>query len=253
LIFATQQVFILQGINPDIAFQDAQVFVSDSSEGQAIASSLDLILILILVFLFITRIEKKDFELSALGLNPQRNTLPFVAIGTMIGIILFLGSAMFGILFGTVQSPLSPNLSQWPLFSMLVASIVFYILNSFWQEILFRGYLQTRGVEEYGRVIGVIAISVIFVIFHGLVQTLTPIGILTGVLLFIFIGLLYDRTKSLYLVGSIHAVLNFLPVLFGIWWQGFEAVIVYGVALVLTILLFHISEQSEKNPELKEI
>ena len=83
----------------------------------------------------------------------------------------------------------------------------------------------------------------VFVVLHGLVQSLTPISILTGLLLFLFIGLLYDKTKSLYLVGLLHAVLNFLPVLFDTWWQGFEAVIAYGIALVLLILLIHNSER----------
>ena len=81
------------------------------------------------------------------------------------------------------------------------------------------------------------------VIFHGLVQTLTPIGILTGLLLFSFIGLLYDKTKSLYLVGVIHAVLNFLPVLFNIWWNGPEMVMTYGFALILLILMIQKTDQ----------
>lgn len=245
LMFSAQQVFILQGTNPDLAFQDAQIFVSESAEGQAIASSLDLLLIFVLVFMFITRIEKKEFELAELGLNLQRNTLPFVVLGAILGIILFLGAAMAAIVLGTLEFPILPDFTQWPITSMLVASIVFYILNSFWQEVLFRGYLQTRAVENYGLLIGVIAITVVFVFFHGLVQTLTPIGILTGILLFLFMGLLYDRTKSLYLVGSLHAVLNFFPVLFNTWWQGFEATVVYGVALVVLVVGTYISKRHE--------
>ena len=243
LILAVQQAFILQGTPSDIAFQNSQVFVSESSEGQAIASSLDLLFTLLIVFFLVTRIEKRDFCLTDLGLNLQRNTLPYVGLGLVIGCALFLGAAMFGVLFGTLESPLSPNLNQWPILSTLVASIAFYVLNSFWQEIVFRGYLQTRAVEEYGRLAGVMAVTIVFVVFHGLVQTLTLNGILTGLLLFSFIGLLYDNTRSLYLVGVIHAVLNFLPALFNTWWQGLEAIITYGIALALLVLLTRRSEQ----------
>ncbi|MFW9966950.1 MAG: lysostaphin resistance A-like protein [Candidatus Thorarchaeota archaeon] len=243
LILAVQQAFILQGTPSDIAFQNSQVFVAETSEGQAIASSLDLLFTLLLVFFLATRIEKRDFCLTDLGLNPQRNTLPYVGLGLVIGCILFLGAAMFGVLFGTLEPPLSPNLNQWPILSTLVASIAFYILNSFWQEIVFRGYLQTRAVEEYGRLAGVMSVTIVFVVFHGLVQTLTLYGILTGLLLFSFIGLLYDKTRSLYLVGVIHAVLNFLPALFNTWWQGLEAIITYGIALALLVLLTLRSEQ----------
>ncbi len=243
LMFAVQQAFILQGAPSDIAFQNAQVFVSESSEGQAIASSLDLLLTLLLVFFLVTRIEKRDFYLADLGLNLKRNTLPLVGLGLVIGCLIFLAAAMFGVLLGTLQFPISPNMNQWPILSTLVASITFYVLNSFWQEIVFRGYLQTRAVEEYGRLTGVMAVTIVFVVFHGLVQTLTPSGILTGLLLFSFIGLLYDTTRSLYLVGAIHAVLNFLPVLFNTWWQGPEAIMTYGIALVLLVLLTRCSER----------
>jgi membrane protease YdiL (CAAX protease family) len=246
LMFAVQQAFILQGAPSDIAFQNAQVFVSESSEGQAIASSLDLLLTLLLVFFLVTRIEKRDFYLADLGLNLKRNTMPLVGLGLVIGCLIFLAAAMFGVLLGTLQFPISPNMNQWPILSTLVASITFYVLNSFWQEIVFRGYLQTRAVEEYGRLTGVMAVTIVFVVFHGLVQTLTPSGILTGLLLFSFIGLLYDKTRSLYLVGVIHAVLNFLPVLFNTWWQGPEAIMTYGIALVLLVLLIRHSEDSVK-------
>lgn len=244
LILAIQQVFILQGAASEIALQNAQLFVSESSEGMAVASLLDLLLMLLLVFFLITRIEKREFRLAALGLNLQRNTLPFVGLGLVLGCVLFLGAAMFGVLLGTIEFPISPNLNQWPILSTLIASITFYVLNSFWQEIIFRGYMQTGAVEEYGRQVGIVTVTVVFVVFHGLVQVLTPVGILTGLLLFSFIGLLYDRTKSLYLIGVIHAVLNFLPALFDIWWQGLEAIMAYSIALVALVLLMRNSERN---------
>lgn len=236
LILVVQQIFILQGMTLNVASQNAQVFVSESSEGQAIASALDLALILLLVFFLVTRIEKQEFHLNDFGLNLQRNTLPFVGLGLITGCTLFLGAALVGVFLGTIELPLYPDFSQWSLLTTLIASITFYVLNSFWQEILFRGYLQTRAVNEFGQSIGVITVTAIFVIFHGLVQTLTLTGILTGFLLFSFIGLLYDKTKSLYLVAVIHAVLNFLPALFDTWWQLLEAVPIYGIALFLLSL-----------------
>ncbi len=244
LILVVQQVFILQGVSSSVAFQNAQIFVAESSEGQAIASSLDILLMLILVAALITRIEKNEFHLSDIGLNLWRNTLLFVIFGLAIGWSLFFGSIIFGIFLDTQALPIFPNFSQWPVLSALVSSMTFYVLNSFWQEIVFRGYLQTRAVEEYGRLFGIISVTLVFVIFHGLVQTLTPIGIISGFLLFCFIGLLYEKTRSLYLVGVTHAVLNFLPILFNISLQGLENIITYGIALFLLIILIRQTEQS---------
>jgi len=239
-----QQVLIFQGETSDIAFQNAQVFVSESSEGQAIASLLDLLLIVLLIFILVTHIEKREFHFTDIGLNLKRNTPLFMGLGLIIGGILFFGTAMLGILLNTIGFSLAPDFSQWQLISTLVASITFFVLNSFWQEILFRGYLQTLAVKEHGRLIGVIAVTVVFVIFHGLVQTLTPANIVTGILLFSFIGLLYDMTKSVYFVSMIHATLNFLPTLFNVWWQGLEAITVYGIALVsLSLLILYFEKR----------
>jgi len=250
LILVVQQVLILQGTSSSVAFQNAQIFVAESSEGQAIASSLDILLILILIVVLITRIEKKEFHLADIGLNPQHNTLPFILLGLVIGSGVFLGAVMFGVLFNTIELPVYPNLDQWPLLVTLVASIIFYVLNSFWQEIVFRGYLQTRAIEEYGCMFGIVAVTIVFVLFHGLVQTLTPTGIISGLLLFSFIGLLYEKTRSLYLVGLIHAILNFLPTLFNISWEGLENIITYGISLVLLILFVHKTKKSPSTSSL---
>ena len=239
LIFAVQQILILQGAPSSVAFQNAQIFVAESTIGQAIASSLDFLLMLLLVVVLVTRLEKREFHLSNIGMNLQRNTLPLIFLGLIIGCVFFLGSLMFGVLFSTLELPIFFDLDQWVVLSTLVAAIIFYILNSFWQEIIFRGYLQTQAVERYGQMYGVIGIAVIFVIFHGLVQSLTVIGIISGIILFIFIGLLYDKTRSLYLVGVMHAVLNFLPVLLDISFLGLETAVVYGIALLLLILVIY--------------
>jgi membrane protease YdiL (CAAX protease family) len=250
LILVVQLVLLLQGTPSSVALQNAQLFVAESAEGQAIASSLDLLLILLLVIIFVTRIEKHAFHWDTIGLNLRRNTFPLVIIGLAIGGALFFGAIAFGALLHIQVLSIAPDFSQWPILSILVATLIFYVLNSFWQEILFRGYLQTWAVEEYGRFFGILAITLIFVIFHGLVQTLTLIGTISGLLLFGFIGLLYEKTKSLYLVGVIHAVINFLPVLFNISWQGLETVIIYGIALILLILLIHQTEQPDSTSSL---
>jgi membrane protease YdiL (CAAX protease family) len=243
LIFTVQQILILQGTPSSVAFQNAQIFVAESAEGQAIASSLDFLLMFLLVILLVTRFEKREFYLANIGLDIQRNTLTFLLLGLVIGCGLFLGSVMFGVLISTVEFPIFSDLTQWAVSSTLVASMIFFTLNSFWQEVIFRGYLQTRAVERYGQMLGIVGITAIFVLFHGLVQSLTLVGIISGMLLFIFIGLLYEKTRSLFFVGVIHAVLNFLKVQLDITFHGLEAVVTYGIALLLLILVIYKTEK----------
>ena len=239
LILTVQQVLILQGTPPSVAPQDAQIFVAETSEGLAIAGSLDLLLMFLLVVLLISKVEKNEFHWADIGLKFKRSTIPFILVGSVIGLVLFLGSLALGIILGTQTFPIAPDLAQWSTSTGLIASVIFYSLNSFWQELVFRGYLQTRAIERYGTLPGIIIIAVVFVVFHGLVQTLTLPGIITGSLLFCFIGLIYEKTRSIYLVTAIHAFLNFLPVLFGVSWAGMEATIIYGFALALLVLVVH--------------
>lgn len=247
LIFAVQQFLIFQGAQSSIAFQNAQIFVAESAEGQAIASFFDLLLALLLVITLVTRFEKQEFHLKNIGLDLQRNTLPLMVLGVIIGCGLFLGSVMLGVLFRTIEFPLLSDLDQWAVSGLLVASIIFYVLNSFWQEIVFREYLQTSAVEKYSRMIGIVGIATIFVVFHGLVQSLTFVGIISGILLFIFVGLLYEKTRSLYFVGVIHTILNFFPVLFNILWQGLESIVTYGIALLILIIVIYKTEKATSN------
>jgi membrane protease YdiL (CAAX protease family) len=239
LILVVQQVFIFQGIPSSTAFQNAQVFVAETTEGQAVAASLDLLLMFLLVLTLVTRAEKREFRFADIGLKLQRSVVPFSILGLLIGCGLFFGAVMLGLLFGTISLPVQLHLEQWPLLISFVSSIIFYVLNSFWQEMVFRGYLQSRAVEEHGRSIGIVSVAVVFVVFHGLVQTLTPTGIISGVLLFCSIGLLYEKTKSLYLVGMTHTAANFLPVLFAVSFQGLETIIIYGIVLLVLVLIVY--------------
>lgn len=239
LVLTVQQVFILQGTPPSVASQDARAFFAETPEGLAIAGSLDFLLMFLLVIFLISKVEKKEIHWVDIGLKLKRSTISFILVGSVIGLALFLGSLALGIILGTQVLPIIPDLGQWSTSTGLIASVTFYSLNSFWQELVFRGYLQTRAIERYGKIPGIIFIAVVFVVFHGLVQTLTLPGIINGILLFCFIGLLYVATRSIYLVTAIHALLNFLPVLFVVSWAGVEAAIVYSVALALLVLVMH--------------
>ena len=58
-----------------------------------------------------------------------------------------------------------------------------------------------------------------------------------GVLLFSFVGLLYQITRSLYLVVAVHAALNLLPMMLDFLPQDLASGIIYGIALIFSILV----------------
>lgn len=84
------------------------------------------------------------------------------------------------------------------------------MFNGFWQELVFRGYLQTRVVERYNATVGILTVSIYFILIHFIDRQLTLSWVLAGTLLFILVSLLFHHTKSLYLVGAMHGMINYL-------------------------------------------
>jgi membrane protease YdiL (CAAX protease family) len=65
----------------------------------------------------------------------------------------------------------------------------------FGEEIVFRGYIQTRLVERYRAIWGILITAMIFVLLHQISYNLSPIIFLSGVMLWTAIGALYYLSK----------------------------------------------------------
>jgi membrane protease YdiL (CAAX protease family) len=147
-----------------------------------------------------------------------------------------------GIARGAVETPIIPSIASVAVLAGATAAM----MNSFWQELAFRGYLQTRFVESYGAQIGIPVVAVFLVLFHLLVRTLSPLEVLTGSILFLLVGLLYYLTGSLYLVGALHGTLNYIPVLLDTWTQPIDRAIVYGLVLGLVLLFAQVIHRNKE-------
>lgn len=236
LIAIIRGVFTLQNYSNPNAWESAQTFVTETGLGQAIAATMDALLMLILVYAMITRLEKTEFSFREIGLDLRKNTLLSIVSGLALGSGMFFMSLLLGV-FLNFQDPqtYSSPFQLW-VGGAFLSYGVFNLMNSLWQEIVFRGYLQKRAVENYGKYKGVLLVSFVFILIHGLVQTLTPMRIISGLILFILIGLIFEITGSLYFVTVMHATLNYLVMLYQIEWKGVEVILTYSFALLVLIL-----------------
>ncbi|NIR02100.1 MAG: CPBP family intramembrane metalloprotease, partial [Gemmatimonadales bacterium] len=57
--------------------------------------------------------------------------------------------------------------------------LVLWIAMGFGEEIVYRGYVQTKLVERQGAVLGVLLASIIFTVVHLAVRPLTPLALLS--------------------------------------------------------------------------
>ncbi len=205
---------------------------NDTTDSQIVLGIMDLVAVLGLIYVLTTKLDKRDFRWADIGLSCKPSILVFFGVGIIIGGVLEIFSLWLGVAQGTVETPMAPNITS----IAFLMGITTVMLDSFWQEIAFRGYLQTRFVDNYGAIIGIPVVAISFILIHLLFNPLSPIEILTGIILFLLVGLLYHMTRSIYLVGALHGTLNYIPRLLETWSQPLDRAIVYGLTLGLVLL-----------------
>jgi membrane protease YdiL (CAAX protease family) len=207
--------------------------LNDTTESQIASGIMDSVAVAGLVYVLITKLDRRDFSWAEIGLAWKPTVFTFFGGGLAIGGVLELLSLGLGVAQGIVDTPVAPSIIPVTVLTGATAAM----LNSFWQEMAFRGYLQTRFVESYGAQIGIPVVAISFVLFHLLASPLSALEVLNGSILFLLVGSLYHLTGSLYFVVALHGILNYLPALWGTGWsQPLNRTIVYGLALGLVLL-----------------
>jgi membrane protease YdiL (CAAX protease family) len=217
--------------------------INDITDSQIVLGIMDLVAVTALIYILTTKLDGRDFRWSEIGLSLKPRILVFFGVGIILGGGLEIFSLGLGITQGTVETPMMPNINS----IVVLTGITTAMLDSFWQEIAFRGYLQTKFVENYGAIIGIPVVAVSFVLIHLLVNPLSPLEVLTGSTLFILVGLIYHMTRSIYLVGALHGTLNYIPNLLQTWSQPLDRVIVYGLAIGLLLLFSQLLPKHKQN------
>lgn len=164
---------------------------------------------LLIVWVLITKVEKSTFRWKAVGLEWKHNSFLMILLGALIALLIYFGY----ILTRRLVKP--TEIAQIPIRIGVSIPIFFhklflFLIMGFGEEIVFRGYIQTRGVKQLGATWGILLTAVIFVLLHQVFYSLSLITILSGMLLWFAIGLLFLFSKSLYLSITFHGVMNTL-------------------------------------------
>jgi membrane protease YdiL (CAAX protease family) len=159
-------------------------------------------LTMIIVVLKITNRDKRS--IGAEG----KDTFRVLALGVIIGIVVIIVDGINAIISGA---------SLTAHHAWTIVSIPYYFIAGFTEELVVRGYIQTRLVANLGTLPGLTLTSLLFALSHfpviyfnwgwgsaleSLVRSLLyiPIG-------FVF-GYIYHKSQSLYPVGIVHWMYN---------------------------------------------
>ncbi|EAF4531104.1 CPBP family intramembrane metalloprotease [Listeria innocua] len=167
------------------------------------------VITIFLTIWYAQRIDGKSY--SSLGLNKKR-VVAQASIGYLAGLLLAAIIVLYLINKSLVVLTLNPSKEL----SRNILYFFGFILQSFSEELLIRGYFMTSLATRIPTWSAVIISSLIFSIFHVLNGNATVLSCLNLTLVGFFFSLVFLLSKSIIFTGFLHAAWNFtLSCIFG--------------------------------------
>ncbi len=224
------------GVNMEAMLQYTEQFTaSHTSEIMLITLASSGFLILGAI-IYCRAVEKRS--LFTVGFN-KRGVLPEYLLGIAVGAIMISIPALICHLTGCVTLSFNQDLSPISIALFFLA----FVLQGMGEEAIFRGYFLTTLCRRNREWVAIIVSSLMFAIFHIPNQSFSIIAFINITLFGIFAAVFMLKRGSIWAVGAIHTVWNFmqgnifgfsvsgtpkLPTVFNAVDQGFGAILSGG-------------------------
>ena len=190
----------------------------------------------LIVLLLVKVIEKTKFTWEMVGLNWRRSSAYMVLVGAVFAGLLYASYFLVQALMGNSNPALKDLLANVSA-PMFIQQFLLYLAMGFGEELIFRGYLQTRLVNRFGVVTGILMTSVVFTLLHQISYRLSPVLVVSGVLLWSTLGMLFYLSKSLYLVSLFHGMMNTLLNTVQFQMDDTNGMIVHSAVFLLVLIV----------------
>ena len=169
-----------------------------------INKSLRLLTVLLSAVFLLRWIDKRPIGL--LGIAFYKGMLKELSIGTIIGLFLGISGILITQLLGLGSLTLNPI--DLNLIIYLVAVLIILIISAIYEEILFRGYIFQSLIEGTNIIITLVFVSLLFGAAHLDNEDVTVFYILFTICAGIFLGVMYYRTRALWMCIGTHFIWN---------------------------------------------
>ena len=190
----------------------------------------------LIVLLLVKVIEKTKFTWEMVGLNWRRSSVYMVLVGAVFAGLLYACYVLVQDLMGNSSPALKYLLANVSALAF-IQQFLLYLAMGFGEEMIFRGYLQTRLVNRFGVVTGILMTSVVFTLLHQISYRLSPVLVVSGVLLWSTLGMLFYLSKSLYLVSLFHGMMNTLLNTVQFQMDDTSGMIAHGAVFLLVLVV----------------
>jgi membrane protease YdiL (CAAX protease family) len=226
---------VRSGMTRGDALERANTIIDQDPVCSTAIGTLSALMGLLIVWFLVVAIERSSFTWKTVGLDWRSNSLLTILLGAVLALLLFIASILTEHVRGLADSSLTFPVMDVSI-PIFIQKLVLYLGMGFSEEIVFRGYVQTRLVKRYRAIWGVLAAAAIFTLLHQISYRLSPVTILSGVMLWTTMGALYLLSKSLYLVGMFHGVMNTLLNTLHFEVGDINSMVVHAFALLLVIV-----------------
>ncbi len=206
-IFVSVTIQAGHGVDRQDALEAAKAVVFEHPVWSTVLGVMNALLGLVLVWGLMRFIEKRRMVWKDVGLDFRHGSILCLVFGGLLALVMYVANIVLGRVFNSATPTISAILAGLSV-SAVIRNLALYIPMGFSEEVLFRGYIQTRLVERHGAARGILIGSVVFTLLHIFGRPLSPVATLSGVILWSAVGALYHYSRSLYLVGMLHAVMN---------------------------------------------
>ena len=174
-----------------------------------------LVIVIILIWLFMKFIDKQP--LIEIGFQTQGRSKE-INYGILFGLFIMAFAFVFLSTIGEIVF-LSYSLD----FNQILLSIALFIGVSFFEEIIFRGYMLKNLLESFNPFVALLISSLFFSLIHASNPNVTSLGLCNIFLAGIFLGVSYVFTKNLWFPIALHFSWNFFQAMFGFKVSGLDS------------------------------
>jgi membrane protease YdiL (CAAX protease family) len=231
-------IWVSSGMPRGSAAESARTLIFEDPVWSTVVGVLVGLLGFVIVWFMVRVVEKSRCTCRALGLDWRRSSPTAILLGVLLAMLLFIAYVAVGRLLRSSDASVSTLLAgvSTPVFFQ---KLLLFIAVGFGEEVVFRAYVQTRLSARWGAIWGALGTALTFTLLHQLSYNLSPVTILSGVVLWTTVGLLYDRSKSLYLVGAFHGSMNIMLNTLNAGVDDMAALVVHMIALLAIITSVH--------------
>ena len=174
-----------------------------------------LVIVTIMIWLFMKYIDKQP--LIEIGFQTQ-GRLKEINYGIFLGLFIMAFAFIFLSSIGEIIF-----LSYSFDFNQILLSLALFIGVSFFEEIIFRGYMLKNLLESFNPFVALLISSLFFSLIHGSNPNVTTLGLCNIFLAGYFLGASYVFTKNLWFPIALHFSWNFFQSMFGFKVSGLDS------------------------------